>query len=135
MAKVTDIEDHRRAWHTYAVVCGACGHEWQGVLHTDRMTGLECPKCGESMGAPHYVEVAARFLYNRNSAFENANLLDCNAMTQRIWRERAAELFGFLTRAGWRVSSDGYTGMKYASDDTPNRAPASGPVTEGGDRG
>lgn len=134
MAKVTNIEDHRRAWHTYAVVCGACGHEWQGVLHVDRMTGLECPKCGEFMGAAHFIEAAARYMYWRSSAWENANLLDTNNDTQRHWRRQATELFGFLQRAGWRVSSDGYMGMKYADDDTPKRAPAGGPATDGGDR-
>lgn len=101
--KVIDIEEHRRRWHTYGVECMECRREWQAVCHTNKMTGLECPSCGKMAGAVDPVEFIARFWYWRTSAWENANLLDCNHTTQEVYRSYARDLHLNLRAAGFDV--------------------------------
>jgi len=50
VAKVIEIEDHRRVWITGNIICKACGKEWIGVCHQDRQDKLECPLCGAYIG-------------------------------------------------------------------------------------
>lgn len=101
---VINIEDQKRQWLTYGVECMACHHEWQAVVHKDKMTGLECPKCGAMEGSVSPEEFIARFWYWRTSAFSNANLLDCNHTTQQVYRRYAIDLMLNLRAAGFDIA-------------------------------
>lgn len=49
--KVINIEDHKNVWVAAKCLCVACSYTWQGVVHEDRESKLECPDCGEMKGA------------------------------------------------------------------------------------
>jgi len=49
--KVIVIEDYREAWIIADCLCVACCHKWSAVAHEEKQNKLECPECGEMMGA------------------------------------------------------------------------------------
>lgn len=46
MGELVDLDEYRPGWLVGLEACGKCGHVSVGVCHVDKVSGLECPRCG-----------------------------------------------------------------------------------------